>query len=112
MKAFLIDPHLKVITSVDCAPGIDPIYALLEARPFDVCYIDQDDVLYVDDEGLLKPNEFFTLNGRPFAGKAVVLGDDREGNTIDAHHTLDELSARVAFVTREGALQAAKDGGY
>ncbi|MDH8528097.1 hypothetical protein QIH07_28210, partial [Klebsiella pneumoniae] len=36
------------------------------------------DVLYIDDEGLLKPNPaFFSLGRRSFAGRGLLVGPER-----------------------------------
>lgn len=57
-------------------------------------------VLYVDEEGLLKqPNDFILVDGRPFAGSGLVVGPtDEDGNDTDAQGTLESLCKRVEFV--------------
>ena len=56
------------------------------------------DVIYVDDEGLLKPMDwFFAVKGghQPFAGCGLVLGSDDNGDTVSARIELHELKRRI-----------------
>lgn len=85
MKAFLIDPSVQTITEVEYSGDYKQIYDLIDCHTFDVVYIDESHCIYVDDEGLMKPNLFFWLEGltpTPLAGKALVLGTDDEGESI------------------------------
>jgi hypothetical protein len=56
------------------------------------------DIIYVDDEGLLKPLDwFFAVKGsrQPFAGCGLVLGSDEVGETVSAKITIQELKRRI-----------------
>lgn len=86
MKAYLIDPFEKQITEVEHNGDYKQIQEFIEADLFTVVRInDFGDVLYVDDEGLLKEEgqAFFLFDGypQPLAGKALVLGTTTEGES-------------------------------
>jgi hypothetical protein len=66
--------------------------------PFTIVHIDDGDVIYVDDEGLLKPLDwFFAIKGghQPFAGCGLVLGSDEDGESVSAKIALHELKRRI-----------------
>jgi len=65
-------------------------------------YLENGDVLFVDDEGMLKgPTHFFRikgLNDQPLAGRGVVLGSDGEGGSADVKTSESEMMSRVRWV--------------
>lgn len=108
MRGILIDPWLKTVTEVDCPEGIDAMYRLLsnplgpEVDTF-CCGMNwpNGDMLYVDDERLLKRGmRLFNIDradGQPLAGNGLILGHDAEGNSVDAKFMLTEIQCRVAW---------------
>jgi len=97
---FLIDPAARSIAPwlyngdwQTIAPAIR-----IAPSPFTIIEIDDGDVIYVDDEGLLKPLDwFFAIKGghQPFAGCGLVLGSNDDGETVSARIALEELKRRV-----------------
>jgi hypothetical protein len=66
--------------------------------PFTIVHTDDGDVIYVDDEGLLKPLDwFFAVKGghQPFAGCGLVLGSNDEGESVSAKIALHDLRRRI-----------------
>lgn len=105
MKAFLIDPARFVIEPVDIHPdnAAHQIYAHIGCDRFDAVYLDNHDTLYVDDEGLLKPqHHFIILDGypQPLAGKGLLLGATPHGDNADAHISLQQLTDKITFMER------------
>jgi hypothetical protein len=102
MKAYLIDPYEHSITGVDYSGDYKDIYKLIDCQTFDcVGFRGFDDTIYVDDEGLYKDNlEFFMIKGypQPLCGKALVLGYDVDGNSIDPKVSLTKLKGMVTFI--------------
>jgi hypothetical protein len=101
MKAYLIDPYEHSITGVDYSGDYKDIYKLIDCQTFDCVGFNGDDTLYVDDEGLYKNNpEFFMIKGysQPLCGKALVLGVDRDGNSIAPKISLTNLKKMVTFI--------------
>ena len=97
---FLIDPAAMSIAPWSyngdwrtIAPAIR-----IGQSPFTIVQIDDGDIIYVDDEGLLKPLDwFFAVKGahQPFAGCGLVLGSDEDGETVSAKIALQELKRRI-----------------
>lgn len=86
IRAVLIDPENGTLQEGRIIPGdLDAIYALLECERIDAVRFADGHAAYVDDEGLLKEPEFFTvIDGTPYAGHALFVGPvDDEGNTTD-----------------------------
>ena len=64
------------------------------------------DVLYVDEEGLLKePERFFCLKHeqRPYAGNGVISRCDQEGEAASAASALTDIVERVVFMATPSA---------
>lgn len=59
------------------------------------------DVLYVDEEGLLKNLGYgFVYHGahQPFVGNGIICGvEDKDGNTVAAKISLEDVRKRVRF---------------
>jgi hypothetical protein len=97
---FLIDPAARSIAPwlyngdwQTIAPAIR-----ICPSPFALVDIGDGDCIYVDDEGLLKPLDwFFAVKGgpQPFAGCGLVLGSNDEGETLSARIALEELKSRI-----------------
>jgi hypothetical protein len=67
------------------------------SSPFTLVEIGDGDVIYVDDEGLLKPLDwFFAIKGghQPLAGCGLVLGSNDDGETVSARIALEQLKRR------------------
>ena len=115
MRAYLIDPINKEISVVDYNGDYQMINELINSqRGFDAVYgFRNEDTLYVDDEGLLlKENHAFEFtydNGhtQPLMGKALVLGTDAEGESIECKTTLENLKSRISF---QGKVAIENDG--
>src|SRR6187399_2253097 len=79
-KALWIDSKNRTITEVDCN-GLEDMRKYVGGS---ICFAmswNTGDVLYVDDEGLLKPQEhFFMLPGcqNPLAGDGLIVGPEVE----------------------------------
>lgn len=101
MRAFLIDPGARTLTTVEYDGDYTTIYQLLGIDTFDVVrFGDDGDVIYVDDEGLMKgPTDFFLIEGypQPIAGKGLVLGTDAEGDDIEPKVSEEWLRENLDF---------------
>lgn len=104
MRALLIDPFTQTVTDYDLDEGIQAIYdatscdCITSVRLPDHAGIDN--CIFVDDEGLYREGqEFFTLIGypQPIAGRGLVVGIDREGDTISTSMPLPFMQAAVKF---------------
>ena len=98
MRGILINPFDQTIKKVNILGNIQDIYLLTECTTFDVVRLSESDDMYVDDEGLLKDNRYFSWSGRNFAGKALIMGHDDEGNSISTTYDLQEVIDRVEWL--------------
>ena len=105
MKGILIDPEKGTITEVEVEKGIDAIYKLIDCDCFDIQHINerakQTNGIYVDDNGLCGQIKFGFQYGenQPIAGKGLILGCDRNGETVDTNLNLEEVKATVKIHT-------------
>jgi hypothetical protein len=101
-RAVLIDPVACTVSEVQYTGLYTNIYEHIEADCFDVARINaKGDGVFIDDEGLLKEGQsFFLIEGypTPLAGKGLVLGTDKHGESVEPTLTLEEVRARVMFV--------------
>ena len=102
MKAYLIDPFEKTITTVDYSGDHKDIYKLIDCTSFDCVTFNHNlDGLYVDDEGLYaQPQAHFILENyhQPLVNKALCLGCDAEGESKEPWITIDGLEKLIKFV--------------
>lgn len=105
MKAIKIDATNQTVTEIEIDGSLDDIYKHVECRCFAIgAYFENEDAVYVDDEGLLVGKEaFFELEGitsYPLAGNSLIVGTDMNtGKSIDCQTTLEEVKQKVSFLT-------------
>lgn len=106
MRAVLIDPTARTVTEVEHDGDYKDIYRLIEADPFDVRPFGvRSEAIYFDDEGLLrtpgKPRDFFILPilTDPISGKALIVGTDEGGNSVDSKVSVKGIEASIEWKT-------------
>lgn len=104
-KAYLINVETLEISDIEVG-DYTTIYKHIanECSAFDcVALNDKGDTLFVDDEGLMKPNRLFVIQTsqgiRRLAGNAVVLGTNAEGDSITPTITKRELARLLPLST-------------
>lgn len=101
MRAYLIDPAERTLTVVDHDGKLSSIYELLGCDRVTTAQVaDLGDVVYVDDEGLLKgPTNFFLVEGHPtpLAGKGLVVGTTYDGDDAEPNVTEEWLRDNLDF---------------
>jgi len=99
MKGILINPFDETIKEVVVTNDYKDIYLLIECSTFDVVMLNEQEDLFIDDEGLRKnPTRYFSWSGRPFAGKGLVLSHNEDGDTMSTTYDLHEVVDRVEFL--------------
>jgi len=98
LSAYLVDPVAQKITIVEYR-GYKDICKYIGAELFDSARFSRNnqDCVYVDDEGLKKRDQSYFMIGEypaPLAGKGLVLGCDHMGETISPNTTIDDLDIR------------------
>ena len=76
MKAILINPFNQTITEVEYSGNFKEIYKLIDCSTFDCINIDDDNTLFVDDEGLLKENRYAIPNDDDDLNNALQFTED------------------------------------
>lgn len=98
LRGYLIDPEKKTIEPVIHNGDYKQIYKFIGADCFDVVRIDDENMIFVDDEGLLNGTRyFFMLKGypQPFAGKGLLMGSNDEGDTVSSSMRLEDVQKLV-----------------
>lgn len=89
MRAILIDPFKKTVTDVMHNGDYKQIYDFIDCNCFVGPMIKSGDTMYCDDNGLtgdLSEQKFFKTTyfpTQPIAGKALILGVDDNGDSIE-----------------------------
>jgi len=110
MRAILIDPEKRSFEEIDFAHDCDNvqgrIYAWSGCRlPFHGSFEDGFDTLYViQDRG--DPRFWYEIDAKEDSRSSLltccglIFGVDKDGETCDAHISLEELRVRVTFTQR------------
>lgn len=106
MRGILIDPFTRTISEIETGGTLAEIYSTLEVELITVVSIGQEDILYIDDEGLLVPKEvqeYFYWRGsnQPYAGRGLILGTDEEGDNTDTSLTAEDVRRLVTFLDKK-----------
>lgn len=101
VKAILIDSRKREVRSVEITEH-DQIAKLIDCRMFTVAtYVNDQDCIMVDDEGLLTgPEHFFAVGeSQPFAGNGLLMGVDMDtGDSVNPKSTVRFIEAMVSFM--------------
>lgn len=105
IKAILIDPFTETVSNVTLVDGkLQTLRNLIECEIITMAGLADGVDMILDDEGLLKDSNSqayfkFGINSQPFAGKALVVGTDDEGNTVSLPEsvTTEKVFERVIF---------------
>lgn len=101
MQVIKIDPYNKEVYSIESdMTKLDNIYEELNCGTFTIVRLDEQNDLLLDDEGLLKPNSFFSVPNyhQPLAGYGLVVSHDEEGETIESSLSPQQVQEMVRFV--------------
>jgi hypothetical protein len=111
-KAIKIDVQALTVSTVEISDLPDIYRELGEGVSCFDCVRFKDnssDVLYVDDEGMMKEQErFIVCCDLPYtvlAGNALLVGTDAEGGSIDPKRTVMELANSMFVCSKFVALQ-------
>jgi hypothetical protein len=104
MRAILVDPYKRQITEVDHDGTLSGIYAAIQVNTICSVRVNNHDILWLDDEGLLKegvPVFWWGTCEHVLAGRGLVLGVDDEGETVGARIPLDTVKGDVRWTDDE-----------
>jgi hypothetical protein len=101
-KVIFIDSTNRTVTTRQCS-SLKDLQALVGGYIESAHRFNNEDDLYVNDEGLMgKPEFFFLLKGanHPLAGNGIIVGCDDNGSSTDHKTSIGEISSTVSFFTR------------
>lgn len=127
IQGILVDPALRSVRLVDIPKKdvLSAVYGLIDADTVDVVRAEDffggtgGAFLYVDDVGLFRPNQAFTLvNQTPVAGKFVILRevptcgdeDDEDAWLQGVDFTVDAVHERIRFISQDVAQTVLERG--
>ena len=90
MKAIYINAKDKTVTEIQISSEesiLQQLYRLIDCEYIDLIRLENGDVMYVDDIGLMVKADFFShraLYRNPIAGSAVIMGPDRYDDEVGA----------------------------
>lgn len=104
-RAILIDPFTETVSQVTLVDTkLQTLRSLIECNIITIAGLADGVDMILDDEGLLKDSKsqaYFKIGigSQPFAGKALVIGTDEEGNTVSLPEnvTTEKVFERVIF---------------
>jgi hypothetical protein len=103
MKAVKIDATERTISMIETDGTLTALQEAVGGYIEAGIYYPDGDVLYVDEEGLYKGHKNFIFvktsdhGPRIFAGDAIIVGGDEEGNQTDVKVTLCDLE-NIEFI--------------
>jgi hypothetical protein len=105
-KILIIDPSKREVREGQVARYHPDVSKLLGGWLSGAGRFDNGDVLFVDDEGMLKPQEhFFMWDGypNPLAGLGVVVGPEvrGSGDGSDVQTTVEDLTKRIKWMSHQ-----------
>jgi hypothetical protein len=104
-RAILIDPFTETVSQVTLVDTkLQTLRTLIDCEIITMTGLADGVDMILDDEGLLKDSNSqayfkFGIGSQPFAGKALIVGTDDEGDTVSLPEnvTTQKVSERVIF---------------
>lgn len=106
IKAILIDAKNREVRPVEFERGnLDEMYKLIGCDCFTIAPLNREDneSLFVDDEGLINGTEdffFFSEAFQPLAGNGLIVGCDEEGESCDTSIKFEDIVNNIRFASR------------
>jgi len=104
-KAILVDAIKREVYAIQTTSDVDQLNKLIGSQTYSGGpRLPNRDGFLVDDEGMLNlhfGSMFFTFEGypQPLAGSGLLMGCKANGETADVKSKLDEIKAKVKFLT-------------
>lgn len=108
MRAILIDAVRKQVREIEISGDLKSLQDCVEGY-IELVRLDDKNDMYVNEEGLINgTQDFFTYHGahQPFAGSAVIVGHNDEGETTPTTLALKEVRDSVKFLPLIDALKS------
>ena len=103
MKAIFIDTKNKRVVEVEVM-NYGAIRALINCDKIEGTYLDDNNEIYIDEEGIFNSeNEFFFMKdwAHPLAGNGVILGFDAAAGLNKSHSAnFQEIKENIVFMDK------------
>lgn len=105
-KAIKIDATAHTVTEIEIDNTLKSYYREIGCRTIEAAYprsLPPSDVLYVDEEGLLRDNlasqPFFAIRSypQPLVGNGLIMGVDGDGESVSPTITLEEVRKLITW---------------
>jgi hypothetical protein len=106
MRGILIDPFTRSVSEIETSGKLLEIYELLGVDLITAVSLNENQSLFLDDEGLMVPKanqEYWNWKGsnQPYAGRGLILGLDSDGDNVSTTMSGLEVAALVSFLDKE-----------
>lgn len=120
MKAYVINSVEETVTEVDQDWTLEQLQAAVEGHIAMAGTVEIEDapsdVVYCDDEGLIKNSmrPFTLIDGlaHPYVGQLVWIGSTEDGDSADARTSLEDVRAKVSFHSFEEIYERTNQGEF
>jgi hypothetical protein len=116
MKAIFIDSENQEVREVDYDGDFHFISNIIGCDLFTCVQLnDENDTIYVDDEGLINGTDnFFLIEGypQPLAGNGLILRTNDMGESEEPFISVDEVAEMVTFMDRRAVIIASRMGAF
>jgi hypothetical protein len=103
MKSIFINAETREIVSVQLKDQLTETYKMMNCNIVEsVVYLDKNDYLVVDEEGLFKSDKSgFYFDDVFVYGNGMIWGADNNGESKDCEIEIDSVSKRVNWVDKD-----------
>lgn len=99
IQTILIDPYDQSLSYIDIEESnLDNYYSAMQCSCFDVVTLGGGVIMYVDDEGLLKDNMYFSLDSSNYAGRSILANETEDGGTTDCALNIQEVLEKLKWL--------------
>ena len=105
IKALFIDVVKQTVTPIQIKNKFAYYYPLLDCQTIEAIYLENEDVIYIDEDGLLSEQDgYFRLKGYPqvYAGHGLVIGTEinKESEKDDGNcvSTVQDILDLITFL--------------
>ena len=101
-NCIFIDAEHRRIVPHEVGEDYRDITKAIGCRVMEVAsYLDNEDVIYVDEEGRINGTKhYFVFDGNVFAGNGLVVGTGEEGETISCKSKELDIASRVEWANK------------
>lgn len=97
LRAIKIDVSKKTITEISIERNLESYYKEIGCSLIEFVTINKANDLIVDEEGLYSNVNTFKFRGNVIFGNALIVGINKDGNTVNTSLTVEKIKSMVQF---------------